>query len=180
MGSEMCIRDSYSASRKTDAGFVAELDAMPWADKVQYHFSDVGDRANFGSIMKSYQPGWHVYVCGPDRYMKAVLDAAKQNGFPDEACHLEYFSTPEQPDYVNRAFTVKLARSGRMIEVPEDKSISDVLQEQGFALDVKCDDGICGVCKCGLVDGDVEHRDFVLSKAQRSCLLYTSPSPRDS
>ena len=166
----------YSASRKTDAGFVAELDAMPWADKVQYHFSDVGDRANFVSIMKSYQPGWHVYVCGPDRYMKAVLDAAKQNGFPDEACHLEYFSTPEQPDYVNRAFTVKLARSGRMIEVPEDKSISDVLQEQGFALDVKCDDGICGVCKCGLVDGDVEHRDFVLSKAQRRAEIITCQS----
>jgi ferredoxin len=32
---------------------------------------------------------------------------------------------------------------------------------------VKCSDGICGVCKCGLVDGAVEHRDFVLSKAQR-------------
>jgi ferredoxin len=32
---------------------------------------------------------------------------------------------------------------------------------------VKCSDGICGVCKCGLVSGDVEHRDFVLSNAQR-------------
>ncbi|MEO0912883.1 MAG: 2Fe-2S iron-sulfur cluster-binding protein, partial [Pseudomonadota bacterium] len=32
---------------------------------------------------------------------------------------------------------------------------------------VKCSDGICGVCKCGLISGDVEHRDFVLSKAQR-------------
>jgi ferredoxin len=32
---------------------------------------------------------------------------------------------------------------------------------------VKCSDGLCGVCKCGLIEGEVEHRDFVLSKSQR-------------
>jgi len=32
---------------------------------------------------------------------------------------------------------------------------------------VKCSDGLCGVCKCGLISGDVEHRDFVLSNRQR-------------
>ena len=32
---------------------------------------------------------------------------------------------------------------------------------------MKCSDGICGVCKCGVLSGDVEHRDFVLSNAQR-------------
>jgi ferredoxin len=42
-----------------------------------------------------------------------------------------------------------------------------VLAENGIHIDVKCSDGICGVCKCGLVSGEVEHRDFVLSKAQR-------------
>jgi ferredoxin len=32
---------------------------------------------------------------------------------------------------------------------------------------MKCSDGICGVCKCNLISGDIEHRDFVLSKMQR-------------
>ena len=44
---------------------------------------------------------------------------------------------------------------------------ADVLIENGYPIDLKCSDGICGVCKCGLLSGEVEHRDFVLSKAQR-------------
>ena len=43
-----------------------------------------------------------------------------------------------------------------------------MLAENGVHVDVKCSDGICGVCKCRLVSGDVEHRDFVLSKSQRA------------
>jgi ferredoxin len=62
---------------------------------------------------------------------------------------------------------LKLTRSGRVFDIPTDKSATDVLAEQGIAVDVKCSDGLCGVCKCRLVSGAVEHRDFVLSKAQR-------------
>ena len=51
--------------------------------------------------------------------------------------------------------------------VPPEKAATDVLIEHGYKIDVKCSDGICGVCQCGLVAGEVEHRDFVLSKAQR-------------
>ena len=88
------------------------------------------------------------------------------SGFPDEAQHLEYFSVPETPEYENHPFTLRLS-DGRSFEVPADQSATDVLTKAGVAIDVKCADGICGVCKCGLVSGEVEHRDFVLSKAQR-------------
>jgi ferredoxin len=74
---------------------------------------------------------------------------------------------PEVPDYINHDFTLRLAKSGREFLIPADKTVTDVLAENGFQIDVKCSDGICGVCKCTLVDGEVEHRDFVLSKAQR-------------
>ena len=95
------------------------------------------------------------------------MQAAERQGFPEEARHLEYFSVPELPEYENHAFTLKLARSGRELLVPADKVATDVLLENGVQVDVKCSDGICGVCKCGLLSGEVEHRDFVLSKAQR-------------
>ncbi len=62
--------------------------------------------------MADYSEGWHVYTCGADRYMTGVLEAAERAGLPEEACHLEYFSVPEQPDYVNHEFTLKLAKSG--------------------------------------------------------------------
>ncbi|MEO1613349.1 MAG: 2Fe-2S iron-sulfur cluster-binding protein, partial [Pseudomonadota bacterium] len=46
-------------------------------------------------------------------------------------------------------------------------SASTSVAVNGVHVDVKCSDGICGVCKCGLIAGEVEHRDFVLSRSQR-------------
>jgi ferredoxin len=109
----------------------------------------------------------HIYTCGGEAYMKSVIQSAAARGFPEEARHLEYFSVPEQPDYVNEPFAIKLD-DGRTLVVPKDKTAADVLNENGIRVDVKCSDGICGVCKCGVKSGDVEHRDFVLSKAQRA------------
>ncbi len=166
----------YSASRKTDAGYLTNLAGVPWADRVHLHFSDQGTRADLDKVLGGYQPGWHVYTCGPDRYMTGVIDAAGRQGFPQEARHLEYFSVPEEPEYENHPFTVKLRSSGKELHVPADKHLSDVLIEAGVHVDVKCSDGICGVCKCGLAAGDVEHRDFVLSMKQRQSTIITCRS----
>ncbi len=158
----------YSCSTRTSAGgFLDDLAAMPWADKVQYHFSDEGTRADLSKLLQ-YKEGFHVYTCGPDRYMQGVIEAAEAGGYPDETRHLEYFSPPEQPAYENHDFTLKLARSGREVRVAADQAPpTDALRDAGIHVDVKCSDGICGVCKCGVISGAVEHRDFVLSKAQR-------------
>lgn len=157
----------YSISNREGAGYLRDLSAMPWSDRVQIHVSAEGSRADLDQLLSGYVPGQHVYTCGPDRYMEGVMQAAERQGFPEESRHLEYFSVPELPEYENHAFTLKLARSGRELLVPADKVATDVLLENGVQVDVKCSDGICGVCKCGLLSGEVEHRDFVLSKAQR-------------
>ena len=157
----------YSCSSRKSAGYLDDLASVPWIDKVQQHFSDDGTRADLSQILGGYQEGWHVYTCGPDRYMDGVLEAAEKRGFPDEARHFEYFNVPEVPDYVNHDFTLKLAKSGREFHIPADMTATDILAKNGIHVDVKCSDGICGVCSCGLVSGDVDHRDFVLSKAQR-------------
>ncbi len=157
----------YSASTRAGAGYLDDLAAVPWADHVHYHFSDEGTRADLEAVLGGYQDGWHVYTCGPDRYMDGVIHAAERQGFPEGARHLEYFSVPEQPEYENHPFTLKLAKSGRELTVPADKDAAQVLNEAGFHVDVKCADGICGVCKCDVISGEIEHRDFVLSNKQR-------------
>ncbi|MAM62241.1 reductive dehalogenase [Maritimibacter sp. UBA3975] len=157
----------YSVPSRVSAAYLDDLANAPWADRVSLHVSDEGTRADLDTLLSDYAPGWHVYTCGPDRYMSGVIDAATRQGFPDEARHLEYFSVPEVPDYENHPFTLTLARSGQTLDVPEDRTAADVLNDAGYRVDVKCSDGLCGVCKCGLVSGEVEHRDFVLSKSQR-------------
>ena len=80
------------------------------------------------------------------------------------------------PEYVNHDFTLKLAKSGREIKVSADVSATDALEAEGIHIDVKCADGICGVCKCTLLAGEVEHRDFVLSGAQRESSIILCQS----
>lgn len=156
----------YSASRRAGAGFLADLKTAPWAGRVHLHFSDESTRANLPKLLK-YKQGSHIYTCGPDIYMNAVIDAAKAGGYPEEARHLEYFTLPEEPDYVNHAFTLRLAKSGRDVPVAANEVATDALLAAGVHVDVKCADGLCGICKCGVVSGAVEHRDYVLSKAER-------------
>ncbi|MBO6603104.1 MAG: reductive dehalogenase [Roseicyclus sp.] len=156
----------YCAKSRASAGFLNDLAAMEWAANLHLHISDEGTRADLDAIMAAAPEGTHVYTCGPETFMGAVIDSATAHGIPEEARHLEYFSVPEVPDYVNHDFILRL-RDGRDLLVPAERSATDVLAENGIHVDVKCSDGICGVCKCGLVSGAVEHRDFVLSKAQR-------------
>ena len=108
--------------------------------------------------------------------MSAVLEAGARQGWPEESLHKEYFSIPEAPEYVDYDFTIKLAKSGKTITVPADKSAAEALIEAGVHVDLKCADGICGVCKCGLVSGEVEHRDYVLSRAQQEDSIITCQS----
>ncbi|MEL6869125.1 MAG: reductive dehalogenase domain-containing protein [Pseudomonadota bacterium] len=157
----------YSCRAREQAAFLNDVQQAPWADRVTLHVSDEGTRADFGSVLGRYQQGWHVYVCGPEGYMSKVLDTAAKNHWPDAATHHEHFAVPELPEYENHPFTLELTRSGRTIAVAANESATDALQAAGVPVDVKCSDGICGVCRCGVVNGDVEHRDFVLSNAQR-------------
>jgi len=166
----------YSASRRSDAGYLNDLATVPWADRITYHFSDESQRANFDEILHEYKNGWHVYTCGPEQYIGGVIAAAEKHGFPEQARHFEYFSIPELPEYENHDFTLRLAKSGTELHIPANKSATDVLNESGIAVDVKCSDGLCGVCKCGLITGDVEHRDFVLSGKQRESAIILCQS----
>ena len=165
----------YSGRARAKMGFLDTLADAPWSEHVTLHVSEEGQRADLSNIL-TYSDGAHVYTCGPEPYIRAVLDTAEAAGFPEANRHFEYFTVPETPEYQNHEFTVALAASGRELTVPADKSLSDVLLENGVKLDIKCADGICGVCKCSLVDGDVEHRDFVLSNAQRETEIITCQS----
>ncbi len=157
----------YSVPTRHDAAFLPDIEKAPWAAHVHLHISDEGTRADLARILH-YRPGAHVYTCGPDAYMQAVLSAADRAGFPDDAKHLEYFSAPETPERENHPFTLRLARTGREIPVAADQTATDALLAAGVHVDVKCSDGLCGICKCSVISGEVEHRDYVLSKSERT------------
>ncbi len=136
----------YSCSKRANAGFLDDLRDVPWADRVHLHFSDEDTRADLHKVLK-FRETAHVYTCGPD-----------------------------QPDYIDHDFTFKLARSGKTVQVKADQPPTDALLAAGIHVDVKCSDGLCGVCKCTVLAGEVEHRDFVLSNRARATQMILCQS----
>ncbi len=159
----------YSVPSRARAGFATDLAAAAWAGRVHWHVKDEGGRADLAALVPAHAPGMHLYTCGSPRYMDGVFAAAVAADWPDEALHREYFSVPEDPDRVDRPFVVQLA-DGRRFDVPVGRSATEVLAAAGVAVDVKCSDGLCGVCAVpydAQASGPVEHRDVVLSARER-------------
>lgn len=107
----------------------------------------------------------HIYCCGPRALMDGVRDMSGH--WPFGAVHFESFGVDAQTRSRDAAFDVELARSGRVVHVPADRSILEALRAANVGVRSSCEAGSCGSCRTGLLGGDVEHRDFVLSEAER-------------
>ncbi|GJE27189.1 PDR/VanB family oxidoreductase [Methylobacterium organophilum] len=121
-------------------------------------------RRSVAEILADQPLGTHVYTCGPERLMAAVEQAALDLGWPSHSIHKESFGGAEG----GKPFTVRLARSGRSIAVSETQSLLEALEAAGVEAPCLCRGGACGVCLTGVIDGAVEHRDHVLTEAERA------------
>jgi ferredoxin len=119
------------------------------------------------SCLKGVQAGTHVYTCGPGGFMDCVVSAASET-LQQSAIHLERFH-PERPSSNNAKaeFTVVLGRSGASFIVPPCESIISVLASHGFACRSSCQEGVCGTCLTGVLEGTPEHRDSYLTAEER-------------
>ncbi|MFN4282780.1 MAG: 2Fe-2S iron-sulfur cluster-binding protein [Alphaproteobacteria bacterium] len=60
------------------------------------------------------------------------------------------------------AFTVVLAKTGVTLEVPEEKSLLEVFEENNIPVGYSCRAGTCGTCGVRVISGDIEHYDEVM------------------
>ncbi|WP_419849138.1 reductive dehalogenase [Candidatus Poriferisocius sp.] len=166
----------YSFRSRETAGFIDHLQRQPWSQQVYIHCSEEGTRADLSEIVGTAQPGHVLYACGPEAFMDAVFAAGTAGRWAEKDMRREYFTAPEQAEYENTPFTVLLERSQQSLDVPVDKSIAEVLQDEGLPVITKCSDGLCAACVLSYTGGDVEHRDFVLSSKERETRIATCSS----
>jgi phthalate 4,5-dioxygenase reductase subunit len=158
----------YYCTRSTaDAAFAEEFGASGFKGKVVIHH-DEGDperQLDLWPVLEN--PGrTHLYCCGPGPLMQAVRDMTGH--WPASAVHFEDFGSARlKPHRADHAFIVRLARSGRCLEVPASESMLQTLHRAGVSVASSCESGTCGSCRVGLISGNAEHRDFVLSEPER-------------
>ena len=147
-------------SPKTTA-FREELSTPGLPGKVRIHH-DHGDAAQALDLWPLLEkPGpRHIYCCGPRPLMDAVRDMTGH--WAPGHVHFESFVDGGVAQASDGAFSVRLAHSGRVLQVPVGKSILQVVKDAGCIAPSSCESGTCGTCRTGLLSGEAEHRDMVL------------------
>lgn len=178
----------YFARSPEQAAFLSQLCASPFAEHVEVHLQvprDALDQRLHACISK-VEDGAHLYTCGPAPFMERVVHVAGDY-LPEEAIHLERFGAQQNVTASGSGrsdtFEVRLAKTGASIEVKSGQTIVDALAQIGIEVDTSCGEGVCGACMVSVVDGEPEHRDHCLSKAERAsnsvicCCVSRSLSP---
>lgn len=109
----------------------------------------------------------HLYVCGPQGFMDTVREVAGEF-LPQENIHSENFRADEAKlegtALADAPFTVTYQNA--TFDIPADKSVLDVFEDEDFPIMSQCAEGTCGTCVMRVVDGTPDHRDSVFTKEQ--------------
>ncbi|MEY2660050.1 MAG: hypothetical protein RLZZ123_1222 [Pseudomonadota bacterium] len=156
-----------AARSRQHAAYLQELQAM--SGTLHTHFDDEhgGRPLDVQGVLTGLDRTTHIYCCGPQALMDKVREVALASGHPGERLHFESFGGGAQEQSGDRAFTVSLSRTGRDVAVPVGQTILDALEEAGVVVPSVCREGHCGSCECMVVDGEIDHRDQILSEQER-------------
>ena len=152
-----------SRSRARTA-FVERLAAAPFAAHTHHHFDDgdASQKLDIAATLQSAPTGTHLYVCGPQGFMDAVLSAGRAAGWPEEHLHREYFGAAPTAKADDGSFELEIASSGKVIKVLPDQTALEALHAGGIDIPMSCEQGVCGTCLTRVKAGTPDHRDQYL------------------
>ncbi|ROO86765.1 ferredoxin-NADP reductase [Actinocorallia herbida] len=156
----------YGGRSRATMAFPDELTALAAHDRqVRIVPQDEQGPLDLAAFLGAPEPGTLVYCCGPAGLLAAARDACA--AWPDGALRTESFTPVEAARAGDTAFEVELGRSGLTLQVPADRSILDTVLEAGVSVLYSCAEGTCGTCETDVLAGEPEHRDTVLTDAER-------------
>ncbi|MDE2486313.1 MAG: oxidoreductase [Alphaproteobacteria bacterium] len=158
----------YCVRSLDQAAFADRIRGSSFAGRTHFHVSAERGRLNVTSLLRQQPPGTHVYVCGPNRLIDDVVETARALGWDEGRIHREYFAAAHRDTANDKPFALKIASSGLVIEVPKDRSVVEALAAHGIDIPTSCGDGVCGTCLTRVLEGEVEHRDMLLSPEERA------------
>ncbi|WP_066269150.1 PDR/VanB family oxidoreductase [Hydrogenophaga palleronii] len=145
--------------------FRQRLKEAPWAHLVHLHHDDGPPSQHFDAraLLGQSPPGTQAWVCGPSGFIGHVREQAQALGWAADRVHVEHFAAPPGaagPVVADAAaFTVEWQPTGQRIPVAPGTSVAQALGAAGIALQLSCEQGICGSCTVRVISGEPDHRD---------------------
>ncbi|MFI9531812.1 PDR/VanB family oxidoreductase [Nocardia fusca] len=159
----------YITRDRTETAFADLLEnRVEFRDRVRLHIGLPREeqRGVLESVAATLTRDSAVYTCGPTGFMEAVAEIVTPV-VGETNVHTEYFEGAEVDNSGDTAFTVELD-TGESFEIPADRSILSVLEDNGVDVFKSCEEGICGSCVSKVLEGEPEHRDNCLSVADKA------------
>ncbi len=156
----------HYAFRSAEHGaFSAELKAR-CGQKAKFYIESEGGMLDLRELLSKQPLGTHVYVCGPHAMVVAMIETARDLGWPENHIHSEQFSAPPAGD----PFKVKLVKSQIEITVPSELSMLEAIEAAGVEAPYLCRGGACGRCELEVLctDGPLIHNDHYLTDAEKA------------
>ncbi|HEU0204408.1 MAG TPA: PDR/VanB family oxidoreductase [Burkholderiaceae bacterium] len=160
------VRLHYAGRSRSVMAFVPELQQLLGDDLALHADDEAGAPLDIDAVLDGCAADDQLYICGPKVMLDTVLAKTQARGWTHERVHFELFTTPvvaagDQP------IDVVLAQSGKTVTVPANQTILDCLIEHGCDPLFDCKRGECGVCSTAVIEGDIDHRDYFLSDAEK-------------
>jgi vanillate O-demethylase ferredoxin subunit len=167
----------FCARSQEQTAYFERISQASWAENVHFHFSqgDPNNRLDARPLLAKPGDDVHLYVCGPNSFMDHVLDTASQAGWADTNLHREYFSAEPIDHSADQSFEIVINSSGQVLNVPADGSILNVLEDNGIFIPVACEEGVCGTCVTGLLEGQADHKDVFLTDREKQQMNQITP-----
>ncbi len=161
------VRMHYAGRSRDLMAFLPELQTLLGDDLRVHTDAEAGGPLDIDALLDDCPAGDRLYVCGPKVMLDAVLARTQARGWEHDRVHFELFTEPVA-EAGDQPFEVELAQSGQRFTVPADQSILDCLIENGCDPMFDCKRGECGVCAVPVLEGEIEHRDYVLTAREKA------------
>jgi ferredoxin len=137
-------------------------------ERVTIHPQDEHGQLPLADVLGEPRDDTLVYCCGPEGLLDAVEQACAS--WPEGSLHIERFAAKqvEASDDALETFEVECQASGVTVQVASDQTVYQALEEAGVAVLGSCMEGVCGTCECYVLEGEPDHRDSILSEAERA------------
>ncbi len=150
---------------KLDADHERSETGVPPAEgpgRVTVVAEDEDGRPGLDAFLADLPEGTAVYCCGPEGLMAAVGERLPAGVTP----HLERFA-PRTTAGGDGEFEVELHRSGRTLTVDGDTSVLAAVRAELPNTPYSCEQGWCGTCQQKVLEGEIDHRDELLTDSER-------------
>ncbi|GHA85447.1 PDR/VanB family oxidoreductase [Streptomyces chryseus] len=151
----------YGGRCRSSMPYLDAIGKLAAPERVTIVAEDESGLPDVAAALAGAAEGTAVYCCGPEPLMAAVTEALPAGC----TLHVERFA-PGAPA-VGGAFEVELRRTGRTVTVPADGTVLAAVRPEVPNVSYSCEQGFCGTCQQRVLEGDIDHRDELLTDAER-------------